>query len=99
MAYKLMRDGTLNKDGDVCYCVNTDTSCVANCAAFEERARGRVYLHCVGREIIAPMEIAPVVHAHQPAQNPVAPAVAEPDLMDELTAPSPKTKKKGKDKK
>ena len=93
MAYKLMRDGTLNKDGDVCYCVHTDTSCVSNCAAFEERARGRVFLHCVGREIIAPMEIVPAVHAHQQS------APSEPDLMDELTAPSPKTKKKGKDKK
>jgi hypothetical protein len=95
MAYKLMRDGTLNKDGEVCYCVNTDTSCVANCAAFEERARSRVYLHCVGREIIAPMEIVPPT-VHAPQQS----APSEPDLMDELmTAPSPKTKKKGKDKK
>jgi hypothetical protein len=74
MAYKLMRDGTLNKDGDVCYCVHTDTSCVSNCAAFEERARGRVYLHCVGREIIAPMEIVP----------PTVPPPKEVDPMSDL---------------
>lgn len=57
-------DGSLNKDGRVCYCIYTETSCTTSCAAFEERAKDRAFLYCCGREIIAkpemPKETPPV---------------------------------------
>ncbi|TFH62102.1 MAG: hypothetical protein E4G90_09480 [Gemmatimonadales bacterium] len=64
--YTISSDGTLLKDGQMCYCVHTDGSCTANCAAFEERPKDRVFLYCcgVGREIIAkPERPSPVVNA------------------------------------
>jgi hypothetical protein len=56
--YTIAEDGTLQKDGKMCFCMNTDTSCTASCAAFEERAKDRVWLACMSREIIAKPAIA-----------------------------------------
>ena len=50
-------DGTLNKDGQMCYCIYSESSCTTSCAAFEERAKDRAVLHCCGREIIAKPEM------------------------------------------
>jgi hypothetical protein len=59
MTYSIGQDGTLNKNGQMCYCIHTENgSCTTQCAAFEERAKGRAFLHCIGREIIAPTDMA-----------------------------------------
>lgn len=56
--YSIGTDNELKKDGAICYCVHSEGSCSALCAAFEELAKGRVVLHCVKHSIIAPREMA-----------------------------------------
>lgn len=88
--YSISIDNELKKDGQMCYCVNGETSCTALCAAFEEMAKGRVTLHCVKHSLIAPREVA-------------VPVIAEVDPLADLTAgleekasPAPVTKAKAK---
>ena len=67
MTYSIGQDGTLNKNGQMCYCIHTENgSCTTQCAAFEERAKGRAFLHCIGREIIAPTDIASLSKSSPP---------------------------------
>ena len=92
--YTISSDGTLNKDGQMCYCIYTESSCTASCAAFEERAKDRAFLYCCGREIIAkPEAVPPVVNAAKDTPS------ADPLGIDELSWAKPKkpavTKKKG----
>ena len=72
--YSIGTDNELKKDGQMCYCVNGETSCTAMCAAFEELAKGRITLHCVGRNLIAQRE-----------QLAAAAAVKETDPLADLT--------------
>ena len=83
--YTISEDGTLNKDGRMCFCVNGESSCTAACAAFEERAKDRAVLYCVGREIIAKPE----------AKSPVVNAMKDTPSADPLGLDAIKTKRKG----
>jgi hypothetical protein len=86
--YTIAEDGTLQKDGKMCFCMNTDTSCTASCAAFEERAKDRVWLACMSREIIAKPEMT------ISAKIAALPVVHPPKEVDPLGLET-KTKKKG----
>lgn len=86
--YSIGTDNELKKDGQMCYCVNGETSCTAMCAAFEELAKGRITLHCTGRNLIAQREMT--------AAGVVAEIV---DPLADLTAgleSQPTKKRKGK---
>lgn len=82
--YTISEDGTLNKDGKMCYCIYTESSCTASCAAFEERAKDRVFLCCISREIIAKPE----------PKSPVVNAAKDTPSADPLGLDTPKTKVK-----
>ena len=88
--YSIAEDGTLQKDGKMCYCMNTETSCTSLCAAFEERAKDRVWLACMSREIIAkPIPPSPVVNAVKDTPS------ADPLGLDASVPEITKGKKKG----
>ena len=93
--YTVSSDGTLSKEGRMMYCVNGETSCTANCAAFEERAKGRAFLYCVNREIITkPEAVSSVVNALKdtPSADPFGKNAKEADPLGVETKPK-KTKR------
>jgi len=65
--YTISEDGTLQKDGKMCFCINGESSCTSMCAAFEERAKDRAFLYCCGREIIA----KPLLMRYTPSADPL----------------------------
>lgn len=68
--YTINEDGTLSRKGKVCLCVYDEGSCSMHCMAIEERGKGRVHLHCVGREIVAQPAVPVITHPVTPVTAP-----------------------------